>query len=420
MSNVAGKAYAMNVVTPMRPALTWINRLRLHGVACASRHIVGIARASSLIHFARWVMIRRDQWPERGQRQQNLQPTTTCCSAATSTAPGTNISTPSPTALPGGLDLFWYSSTKYPQLDPDHAVQELHPRQSDRHQLLLQRDAGQRAARHQGGAERWRRRFARSTPAARMPSWRPPTTSCFSTVQGGLGAPGYAPVASCDTTAADVHRCVAVRERWGPHGEGPPPAEHLLHAVAPEIIAGRPATKPRRRRSRRRLATSWRASRESTPRRRSPPPARLHRPAPRHRRRPPPRRRLRRLRRLRPPIRRSPMPNLDGGHYFFTALVPICNVGIVQHEAMKSSPIHMVREALETLPTALQSHVTGEDRHPEPVRADRCARISRGWWCSISPLQRPRPCRCAGLGDQGHRPAQGRSRSTRSPAPTCS
>ena len=52
------------------------------------------------------------------------------------------------------------------------------------------------------------------------------------------------------------------------------------------------------------------------------------------------------------------MPDLDGGHYFFTALVPVCNVGIVAHEGMKSSPIHMVREALETLPTALQSRAT--------------------------------------------------------------
>lgn len=49
------------------------------------------------------------------------------------------------------------------------------------------------------------------------------------------------------------------------------------------------------------------------------------------------------------------MPNIDGGHYFFTGLVPVCNAGIVQHEGMKSSPIHMMREALETLPTALQS-----------------------------------------------------------------
>lgn len=50
------------------------------------------------------------------------------------------------------------------------------------------------------------------------------------------------------------------------------------------------------------------------------------------------------------------MLNLDGGHYFFTAAVPVCNKGTVEHQGMKSSPIHMVREALETLPTALQSH----------------------------------------------------------------
>jgi hypothetical protein len=54
------------------------------------------------------------------------------------------------------------------------------------------------------------------------------------------------------------------------------------------------------------------------------------------------------------------MPDFDGGHYFFTALVPVCNRGIVEHEGMKSSPIHMVREALETLPTALQSHAAEE------------------------------------------------------------
>ena len=60
------------------------------------------------------------------------------------------------------------------------------------------------------------------------------------------------------------------------------------------------------------------------------------------------------------------MPNVDSGHYFFTALVPVWNEGIVAHTSVgahkpiKSSPIHMVREALETLPTALQSRVTEE------------------------------------------------------------
>jgi len=52
------------------------------------------------------------------------------------------------------------------------------------------------------------------------------------------------------------------------------------------------------------------------------------------------------------------MPNLDGGHYFLTVLAPIDNTGIADHQGMRSSPVHMVREALETLPTALQSPAT--------------------------------------------------------------
>ena len=51
----------------------------------------------SIIHFARWVMIRRDQWPELGQASDAEQRLHAVLSA-TSTAPGTSISTPSPTA----------------------------------------------------------------------------------------------------------------------------------------------------------------------------------------------------------------------------------------------------------------------------------------------------------------------------------
>jgi hypothetical protein len=54
------------------------------------------------------------------------------------------------------------------------------------------------------------------------------------------------------------------------------------------------------------------------------------------------------------------MPSLDGGHYFFTALLPIDNSVIVEveHGRFKSSPVHMVRDALEALPTALQTQAS--------------------------------------------------------------
>src|SRR3954454_16230503 len=66
MSNVAGKAYGMTVITPMNPARTWVNHL----VFMASRMMPGTLSGLlglSLIHFARWVIVRRDQWPDLGQ-----------------------------------------------------------------------------------------------------------------------------------------------------------------------------------------------------------------------------------------------------------------------------------------------------------------------------------------------------------------
>ena len=60
------------------------------------------------------------------------------------------------------------------------------------------------------------------------------------------------------------------------------------------------------------------------------------------------------------------MPNLDGGHYFFTALLPIDNHGVVEHGAFKSSPVHMVRDALEALPTALQTPASEKIGIPSP------------------------------------------------------
>ena len=54
------------------------------------------------------------------------------------------------------------------------------------------------------------------------------------------------------------------------------------------------------------------------------------------------------------------MPNFDGGHYFLTAILPIDNRGVFQHAGVVSSPVNLVRDALEALPTALQSPASEE------------------------------------------------------------
>ena len=71
MSNVAGKAYGMNVVTPMRPWLTWLNSA-LFMVSRAEPSLLQGLLNLSIIHFARWVMIKPDQWPDLGQGKQSL------------------------------------------------------------------------------------------------------------------------------------------------------------------------------------------------------------------------------------------------------------------------------------------------------------------------------------------------------------
>ena len=150
MSNVAGKAYGMNVLTPMRPCLTWINRFLFMASRAIPTSLAGLL-GLSIIHFARWVIIKRDSWPDLGQGNQKLKNDYMLfCSNFNGT--WDQYIDAFSDGIPGGLDLLWYLQHQISAFDPDHAVQELHPGQPDRHGLLLQRHAGRGAARHQGGA----------------------------------------------------------------------------------------------------------------------------------------------------------------------------------------------------------------------------------------------------------------------------
>ena len=72
MSNIAGKAYAMNVVTPSNPRITWINRLLFMASRGLPANLMGLL-GLSLIHFARWVIIKPEQWPDLGQGKERLK-----------------------------------------------------------------------------------------------------------------------------------------------------------------------------------------------------------------------------------------------------------------------------------------------------------------------------------------------------------
>ena len=230
MSNVAGKAYGMNVVTPMPPGLTWINVFIFRLARALPATLSGLL-GLSIIHFARWVIIKRDQWPARGQGKQPLKNDYMLfCSNFNGT--WDQYIDAFADGIPGGLDLFWYASTKYPhsipitpfknyiranQIDtgyyynatPGNAQRDI------KGALALAEKITALAAKSSSNPQEFAAAYAEVLRNAQGDIGVSP-------VQGSLGAPGFAPIASLDTEIADDHRCHFVRERWGPEGKGPP------------------------------------------------------------------------------------------------------------------------------------------------------------------------------------------------------
>ena len=74
MSNINGKVYAMNAVTPMKPWKTWILRLLffvLGHVKPLQNDLINL----SFIEFARWVIVPRNGFPQlnRSQAKEELK-----------------------------------------------------------------------------------------------------------------------------------------------------------------------------------------------------------------------------------------------------------------------------------------------------------------------------------------------------------
>jgi hypothetical protein len=215
VSNVAGKAYGMNVITPMRPYLTWINTL-LFMVGRTLPSTLGGLLGLSIIHFARWVMIRRDQWPDLGQGKQTLRNDYMLfCSNFNGT--WDQYIDAFSDGIPNGLDLFWYSSTKYPHSIPISPFKSyIRANQIDTSYYYnatpgaAQRDI-KAALRVRAAILDLADKHRTLAPDAFAAEFR----AALARVQNCLGSQGYAPVASIDTEAADKNRERFVIARWG-------------------------------------------------------------------------------------------------------------------------------------------------------------------------------------------------------------
>lgn len=238
MSNVAGKAYAMNVVTPMRPMKTWINNflfMTARAIPSTLSGLLGLA----LIHFARWVIIRRDQWPQLGQPSAKLSNDYMLfCSNFNGT--WDQYIDAFADGIPDGLDLFWYASTKYPNSIPITPFKDyIRANQIDTNYYYnATPGSGQRDVKLALKLAADLREVAADAASLGDEALASAFERILIANQGGLGSPGYAPVASCDTAAADRNRADAELGRWGEGGSGPIEAEREVAPIpAAEILA---------------------------------------------------------------------------------------------------------------------------------------------------------------------------------------
>lgn len=120
MSNIAGKAYAMNVITPLKPMQTWVTRVIhwLAGTKLFSSKLRGLITLS-LIHYAGWAIIARKHFPvlHADQPREKLTYSYYLFFSNFNGSWEQYVDSFS-TAIPSGLDLMWYKNIGYPKSVP--------------------------------------------------------------------------------------------------------------------------------------------------------------------------------------------------------------------------------------------------------------------------------------------------------------
>ena len=121
-----GQSYAMNVVTPLKWPAAWLNKIifRLAQLPLFSGALDGLLTLS-LIHYARWAIVKPSQFPRlhRDQPAETIK-YTYMFFFSNFNGSWTQYVDSFHMAIPTGLDLFWRNNLRYPKsvpLQPFHA-----------------------------------------------------------------------------------------------------------------------------------------------------------------------------------------------------------------------------------------------------------------------------------------------------------
>ena len=121
MSNIAGKAYAMNLVTPIRGGLVPLNKFLfwLVGTWVFRPKLLGLITLS-MIHYARWVIVRAEDFPHLhpSQRREKLHYAYMLFFSNFNGSWEQYVDSFS-AAIPTGLNLLWFKNVGWPRSVPE-------------------------------------------------------------------------------------------------------------------------------------------------------------------------------------------------------------------------------------------------------------------------------------------------------------
>ncbi len=215
MSNLAGKSYAMNILTPVKPLKAKVTRLMFllqYGVPKILGKLLGL----SIIHFASFMVIGRNQWPDLGQGKQKLKNDYMLfCSNFNGT--WDQYIDAFCDGAPILLDLAWWSSTKCPRTIPvaDFKRYISHNQIGTDYYYNATPGSAQRdikmALKVLIALKELEKDYPNKTPEAFAQIYQ----KALLDVQNALGSVGAPPEASRATSIASQHRQSFVKARWG-------------------------------------------------------------------------------------------------------------------------------------------------------------------------------------------------------------
>lgn len=120
MSNIAGKAYAMNTISPIKWYMAWINRLIfwLVGTRMFQPRLAGL-KTLSMIHYARWTIVSPKHFPrlDPSQPKEDIKYTYEFF-FSNFNGSWTQYVDSFSSSIPSGLDALWYRNVRYPKSVP--------------------------------------------------------------------------------------------------------------------------------------------------------------------------------------------------------------------------------------------------------------------------------------------------------------